>query len=140
MDSREEQMPILCSKDTSPSFQESRIEEDEERGTGDDGIKVYCWRWVVLIVFVANLAVTNTIWITFAPIADVVRCYYHVSDFWVNSLSTVYMATYILFIIPSVWLLNRFGLRTTSVIAACFSAAGACLRVAGVGENNIHIM
>ena len=102
---------------------------------GKEEIKTYWWRWVVLGVFVGILAINNTIWITFGPIADVMSCYYGVSDFWVNSLSMVYMLVYTLFVVPSIWLLNAVGLRNTVVIAACCSAAGAGLRMAAVGER-----
>lgn len=104
--------------------------------TGDttDKIKVYKWRWVVLAVFIANMTVNNAIWIASGPIADVMKCYYNVTNFWVNSLSMVYMLTYILFVAPSAWLVGRVGLRTTAVLASCGSAAGACLKLAGVGE------
>ena len=125
----EEEAPILPSK---ASFRDS---EDDGLEAGDDEkIKVYWWRWVVLLVFVANLGINNGVWLTFGPIADVVKCYYNVSDFLVNSLSMVYMATYILLIVPSVWMMERLGLRGMSIIAACLNAIGACLRVAGVGE------
>ena len=103
-------------------------------GGGEEEIKTYWWRWVVLGVFGAILAFSNGIWITFGPIADVTRCYYGVSNFWVNSLVMVYMFMYILFVLPSIWLLNAVGLRTTVVIAACCNAVGAALRMAAVGE------
>ena len=116
--------------------------EDDEHGDEAERIKTYWWRWVVLTLFVANVALTNGLWITFGPIADVVKCYYGVSDFWVNSLSMVYMVTYTLFIVPSLWLLNTIGLRPTVIIAACLNAVGACLRMAAVGENStpsVHV-
>lgn len=58
------------------------------------------------------------------------KCYYSasVSDF---SLSMVYMVTYSLFIVPSLWLLNTTGLRPTfsmpSEYLALFSARGGPL-------------
>ena len=125
----EESMPILRDKTNSPEPIENQVR--------DKGVKVYWWRWVVLFVSVANLSITNALWITFSPIADVIACYYSVSNFWVNSLSMVSMLTYMLFIIPSVWLLNRIGLRATAVIGAFLNAAGACLRLAGVGKHSL---
>ena len=108
--------------------------------TEDKEIKTYWWRWVVLGMFGAILAVNHAIWITFGPIADVMSCYYGVSDFWVNSLSMVYMLVYALFVVPSIWLLNAVGLRTTVVIAVCCNAVGAGLRMAAVGERKQCIM
>ena len=141
MATQEEKLPILRSKASNPTFRDAETDvefrgDSEIAGSTMDGkMKVYWWRWAVLFVFVADLSVNNGIWITFGPIADAMRCYYSLSDFWINSVSMVYMVTYLLFIVPSVWVMARFGLRTTLVIAACFNALGACLRVAGVGEH-----
>ena len=97
-------------------------------------IRTYWWRWVVLAVFVLNLGLNNFMWITFGPIADVVRCYYSVSDFWVNSLSMTYMVTYIALVFPCSWLLDKVGLRTTTILGSFATVLGACLRLAGSGE------
>ena len=95
----------------------------------------YWWRWWVLAEFVALVAFTNAQWMTFASIANVIACYYETSDFWVNSLSMTYMATYVVFVVPSALMLSRLGLRTTFITAACANAAGACLRWAGSGRS-----
>ena len=130
----EERKPLI-----ERSFQDSEVQNGADvveptDGKERDEIKVYKWRWVVLAVIVTDLCVNNAMWITLSPISNVAKCYYATSDFWINSVSMVYMLTYILFIVPSAWLLNSAGLRTTAVIAACLNAAGACLRVAGTGE------
>ena len=97
-------------------------------------VQTYRWRWVVLIIFVLSLGLNNSIWITFGPIEDVISCYYKVSKFWVNCLSMVYMAVYIVLLFPSTWILANLGLRTAMVVGGCVNAIGAGLRVAGVGE------
>lgn len=121
--------------DTTPDEYDIAIQEKY----GHTRTKAYWWRWIVLVTFVANVSINIAIWIGFSPIAEIVKCYYGISDFWVNSVSMVYMLTYTLFIYPSVWVLERGGLRTTAVIAACCNAAGACLKVAGVGKY-VHVM
>ena len=97
-------------------------------------VRTYWWRWIVLLVFSLNLAMTNILWITAAPIANVVMCYYNVSEFWVNSLSEVYMLTYIILLFPAVWLLDKYGLRLSILLGACGDAAGAALKLAGTGK------
>ena len=49
----------------------------------------------MLVVYVMNITIFNAGWFTFAPIADVVKCYYNVSTFWTNSLTLVTMVVYI---------------------------------------------
>ena len=105
-----------------------------EKGDGPDPkLRTYWWRWVVLAVFSLNLAVNDLQWLTFSPIADVIKCYYGISNFWVNSLSMVNMLVYVLCFVLSALSLERLGLRTTLVIGSCMNALGAAMRLAGTG-------
>lgn len=77
---------------------------------------------------------TNTVWISIAPVADVMRCYYGVSLTWVNTTTAVYMITYVLFFLPCAWFLDRYGLRATMILASVTNALGTAVRVAGTGD------
>ena len=134
-----EQIPILSGKspyrassDVSDTTCDPTVESLEDGDRNE--IKVYRRRWIVLAIFVSDVVVNLATWISFGPIAEIARCYYGVTDFWINSLSTVYMLSYTVLLLPGVWMLARLELQTTAVIASCCSAAGACLKVAGVGE------
>ena len=108
--------------------------DSRDKGDGlDPKLRTYWWRWVVLAVFSLNLVMTNLQWVTFSPIADVVACYYGISNFWVNSLSMGAMLVYILCFVLSALSLERLGLQTTLIIASCMNALGAALRLAGTG-------
>ena len=98
-----------------------------------NSIRTYKWRWIVLSVFFLNLGINNFVWITAAPVADVMRCYYGISNTWVNTTTTVYMATYIVFFLPCVLFLERYGLKATMVLASVTNALGTAVRVAGTG-------
>ena len=113
---------------------ESGVVQDSHRDVRDEQIRTYWWRWIVLIVYVMNITIFNAGWFTFAPIADVVTCYYNVSTFWTNSLTLVAMVVYIIFVLPGAWCLERLGLRTTTIIASSTTAVGTALKFAGVGK------
>ena len=98
-------------------------------------IRTYLWRWVDLAIFFLNIGINNLVWITIAPVADVMRCYYGISNTWVNTTTTVYMATYVLFFLPCAWILDRYGLRVTMILASLVNALGTALRVAGTGKS-----
>lgn len=118
------------------SVQENCI--DSAGGSNDHGevkIRTYWWRWNVLIVFTLTLAANNVVWITAAPVADVMRCYYGISNTWVNAMTANYMATYVLFFFPAAWFLDRYGLRPTMIAATLMNAFGTSLRVIGAGES-----
>lgn len=133
-DTKDETSPLLVS---GVSVQTNGVKGHDnllDRGTrSHPPIRTYWWRWIVLIVFSLNLGMTNILWITAAPIANVVMCYYSVSEFWVNALSEVYMLTYTILLFPAAWFLDRYGLRLSILIGAASDAAGAALKLAGTG-------
>ena len=100
---------------------------------GQVKVRAYWWRWNILIVFTLTLAANNVVWITAAPVADVMRCYYGISNTWVNAMTANYMATYVLFFFPAAWFLDRYGLRPTMIVAGLVNAFGTSLRVIGAG-------
>ena len=99
-------------------------------------IRTYWWRWVVLAIFFLNLGMNNMVWITIAPVADVMRCYYGISNTWVNTTTTVCMAAYVIFFLPCAWFLDRYGLRATMILASVTNALGTAVRVAGTGKSH----
>lgn len=105
------------------------MQSDKEPLLG--GVKAYPRRWVVLSVFSLTFAVNNAQWITFSPVADEIKCYYGTTDFWINSLSMVYMASYIVLVVFAVWALERFGLRNVMIGSTMILALGSWLRVIG---------
>ncbi len=96
-------------------------------------IKTYKWRWVVLILFALNNLSLNYVWIMAAPVANVITCYYGVSDTLVNLLSTSYMIMYTLMALPVSWGMHRYGLRPCAILASAVSALGASMKVFGSG-------
>ena len=57
----------------------------------DESFKVYGYRWVVLLVFMAVIAANQLAWITFAPITGVAGKYFGVSDLSIGLLSMSFM-------------------------------------------------
>ncbi len=101
----------------------------------EPAVKTYWWRWFILATYSLVSVSVNLVWISAAPIANTITCYYDVSVFWVNGLSEVYMLTYIFALFPVVWLLDKYGLRLSMVMGASLNAAGAALKVAGTGTQ-----
>lgn len=103
-------------------------------------IRTYWWRWAILAIFLLNSAVNNAMWITFAPAANVMNCYYNTTKSELNTLSIVNAAVAILITIPSAWMLVRFGLRFTIILGSAATALGGALRLIGVGRCSTLIM
>ncbi|XP_052748835.1 uncharacterized MFS-type transporter C09D4.1 [Galleria mellonella] len=96
---------------------------------------VYPVRWVVLFIFVLYSASNSLQWIQYSIIQDAVVKYYGVSSIVVYWTSMVYMITYIPLIFPASWLLDKAGLRVTTIIGAFGTCAGSWLKVFSVPQD-----
>lgn len=83
-----------------------------------EGLKVYGYRWVVLILFMLVIAANQLAWITFAPITGVAGRYYGVSDLSIGLLSMSFMIVYIFVSIPASWTIDTYGFRVAVGIGA----------------------
>lgn len=62
------------------------------------------------------------LWLSFAPIADLTAIYYNQNLDAINWLSIVFLICYLLFGLPTMWILDVLGLRTgVSVIVYLMS-------------------
>ncbi len=87
-------------------------------------VRVYGYRWIVLLVFALITAVIQIQWLTFAPIAREARQFYGVSALAVDSLSLIFMAVFLVVCIPASWVIDTYGIRkglgTGAVLTAVF--------------------
>lgn len=103
-------------------------------------LRTYWWRWWVLAVFALHFAVNNWAWITFAPIADIMRCYYGISNDVVNTLALVSAILTFLLVIPASWMLVYFGPRFVVIVSSAAMALGGALRVGGAGSQYFSLL
>jgi MFS family permease len=90
--------------------------------------KVYGYRWVVLLVFMAVVAVNQLLWITFAPITSSAAGYYGVSDLSIGLLSMSFMIVYVVVSIPASWVIDTYGIRVAVGIGAALTGIFGLLR------------
>jgi cyanate permease len=83
------------------------------------GFKVYGYRWVVLLAFMAVAAINQLMWITFASITVDASRIFEVSDLSVGLLSMIFMIVYLFVSIPASWVIDTYGIR----LAVGFGAA-----------------
>jgi MFS family permease len=103
-----------------------------------DSFKVYGYRWIVLVVFMFIVAVTQLLWITFAPITGDASKFYNVSDLSIGLLSMSFMIVYIVVSIPASWVIDTYGIRVGVGIGAVLTAVFGLLR--GVWASNYTLV
>ena len=90
--------------------------------------RVYRYRWVVLLAFMAVIIANQLLWITFAPITVEAAEYYGVSDLGIGLLSLSFMVVYIVVSIPASWAIDTYGIRVGVGIGAALTGVFGLLR------------
>jgi MFS family permease len=90
--------------------------------------KVYGYRWLVLLVFMFIAAVTQVLWITFAPISSLIAAFYGVTELDVALLSLIFMVVYLPVSIPAAYLIDSKGFRLACIVGAFITALFAIFR------------
>ncbi len=87
------------------------------------------YRWLVLASYMLVVAVSQMLWLNFAPITKDIMYHYHVSEFQAGMLTIVFPLFYVLFSIPSGVLIDRFGYKNIVNIGAFVMAIAALMRI-----------
>jgi len=103
-----------------------------------ENLKIYGYRWVVLVAFMFVIAVNQLLWITFAPITGVAASYYGVSDLSIGLLSLSFMIVYIFVSIPASWVIDTFGFRWAVGIGAVLTGVFGLTR--GLAASNYNLV
>ena len=69
------------------------------------------YRWVVMVSFMAVVAINQLLWITYAPVTSDAASFYGVDTLSIGLLSMSFMIVYILVSIPASWVIDRFGIK-----------------------------
>lgn len=70
------------------------------------------YRWVVLAIFMLNTAMSQIMWMTFAPIArDAAAIYTHGNTDAIDLLAILAMLAWIPFCLPAAWCIDTWGLK-----------------------------
>uniref|UniRef100_A0A1B6KB51 Choline/ethanolamine transporter FLVCR1 n=1 Tax=Graphocephala atropunctata TaxID=36148 RepID=A0A1B6KB51_9HEMI len=101
--------------------------------------RIYTRRWFVLALFVVYSMSNSMQWIEYSIIANVVQKYYGVPSSYIDWTSMIYMITYIPFVFPASWLINKLGLRVAVTLGAIGTCGGAWIKVLSVAEDRFYV-
>ena len=88
-------------------------------------------RWVAFVVYFLHITLTNWLWFSYTSIPEVMVCVFRVDLSWVNALSWIFMAVYVIGIFPMMWFEGRVNLKIIAIIGAVLNLVAAWLRVFG---------
>ena len=103
-------------------------------------IRVYSYRWIVLVVFMFILGMTQLLWITFAPITKNAAQFYGVSDLKIGLFSMSFMIVYVFVSIPASWVIDTYGFRVGVGIGAVLTGIFALTRGIFASDYNLVLL
>ncbi len=86
--------------------------------TDSQKVKVYGYRWVVLLAFVFGGFMTQVFWICYAPINKVAAEALGVSDIAIGQLAMIFMYVFALLSLPISWAVDLWGFRKAVSVGA----------------------
>ena len=96
--------------------------------TGTAEIRVYGYRWVVLLAFVLGGLMTQIFWICYAPITKVAAETLGVSDLQIGLMAMIFMYVYIPLSLPASWAIDTWGFKKAVSLGAILLAVFGLLR------------
>lgn len=88
------------------------------------------YRWIVLAIFMLNTAMSQIMWMTFAPIArDAAAIYTHGNIGAIDLLAILAMLAWLPFCIPAAWCINTIGLKWGAGIGVILCGVCGFLRI-----------
>jgi MFS family permease len=92
------------------------------------GIRLYGYRWVMLLSFMFINLTIQVLWICFAPVTGQAAVFFHVSELRIGLLAMIFMIVYIPVSFPASWMIDTFGLRKAVSFGAAVLAVFGLLR------------
>jgi MFS family permease len=100
--------------------------------------KSYRSRWLILISFIPLAAMTQVLWITFAPVTSAAAEFFKKSDLAIGLLSMSFMIVYIIVFLPAAWAIDTWGFKRAVGLGAILTAIFALTR--GIFASNFTIV
>lgn len=119
----------------------AKLEAGDTAQPDDDGrqpdeelppTRLYRRRWMIVLLFSSYSLCNSYQWIQYGIINNIFMKFYSVDTFTIDWMSMIYMLTYIPFIFPVTWLLDRKGLRVIALVATALNCAGTWIKVVSV--------
>jgi len=101
-------------------------------------VKVYGYRWIILLVFAIANAIFQMHWLVFAPITSEASAFYGVTPIKIGMLSMCFMIMFIIFCIPASHIIDTYGLRIGVGIGVVLTAIFGLMR--GVFANDFTMV
>lgn len=122
--------PIVTTRATAPLIRSS---------SRASRVKTSRWRWLMLLIFALNMAVSSMVMSTLTSSHCVLELYYSGWNDWVRHLAVYDTVVKALLLLPSAWMLVRYELKFTVMFASSATALGTALRLVGASKQQLTL-
>ena len=95
------------------------------------------YRWAVLMSYFGVAAMSQMLWLNFAPLVSFIQQKYNVSELMVSSLLLSFPLLYVILSLHSGTMIDKKGYRYVIILGSVISAVFACVRVF---DSNFYIL
>ncbi len=95
------------------------------------------YRWVVLMAYFGVAAMSQMLWLNFAPLVSFVQQKYNVSELMVSSLLLSFPLLYVILSLHSGTLIDKKGYRYVIILGSVISSIFACVRIF---DNSFYVL
>ncbi|KAJ8668360.1 hypothetical protein QAD02_010023 [Eretmocerus hayati] len=113
--------------------------EPHQNQESDVITKVYKRRWLVLTLFIAYSSLVSGQCFHYAIISNIIRRYYNVSAFAVDSTSMMFFLIFSIFVFPMIYVTERLGLRKSMILGCGLSTLGCWIKIFSVSPDRFLI-
>ena len=113
----------------------SELSDQEVTSPKKEASKPHIKRWLMLAIFSLNSMMNACLFISVAPINDLVSKYWDVEPHFIDWLPNIYFFLYTLLALPAAFSMGFFGLRPLLLLGSAFNAVATCLRFGGTKQN-----
>ncbi|XP_018570609.1 feline leukemia virus subgroup C receptor-related protein 2-like [Anoplophora glabripennis] len=115
------------------------MEMDAQTATLVD-IKVYKYRWVVLLIFCLSTIVNFMQFLQFTIIANIVTKFYNVDTIAVDATGLIFFLAYIVLFLPVSYSIERYNMKVTLIISTGLTLIGNVVKMAGAEPNKFYVI
>ena len=106
--------------------------------TSNTEIKVYGYRWIILLLFMSLNIIIQMLWISFAAVTSVAMVFYSVDEMGIYLLSMTFMVVYIPVTFLSAWIIDKYDFKKGTIVGAILTGGFGFLRI--FSTNNYPVV
>ncbi|KAL3280219.1 hypothetical protein HHI36_017718 [Cryptolaemus montrouzieri] len=104
----------------------------------EDYIKLYKYRWIIIVIYGLFNAINYFQSFLFNVIANIIEDYYGVDETLTQLSGLVFMIAFIFIFIPVGYFIEKTSLRTASLVGAGLTALGNCLKLLAISPDSFY--